>query len=997
MVKSLRRMTLSTAIGIALVGAGMQISSVEAATAQASAPQQMGQARVDGVYIITFDEAGLLYYSGSVNGIQATMPSANGKQKLDRNSAAAVAYQNYLVTQRSGHVSDIEFALGRNLAVTHNYAITQNGIAAQLTATEADQVAAMPGVKSLRPAGVEYIDTYRGPKFIGADTIWDGTNTPSLTGQDGRGILVGILDSGANSSHPSFANDAFCGYRASFPKLKAAVDCSVTDSLGFCAGPEPEAIDGHGVHTASTTAGNTIDNTASPAPLLPDGVTMSGVAPCAQVISYRVCPENTCPGADLQAGLENAIADGVDVINYSISGGRDPWNDLDRVFLDAVNADVFVAASAGNTSTTVTSVVGTVNHLGPWTLTVAASTMDQLIGPQLSVTGPSPLPPPPPDLAHIPLNPGTTTLVSDTMNFVSGSVVSYPTNITGCTTTGAFPGGYFANRIALIQRGGCSFTEKITNGFNAGAYMVVIANNQVGSLNMDTAGAPAIPAFSITQDFGDALLAYVAPNNPPAPPADQIFSDGFENPIGGTTADYGRAIQSSRQGDVIANFSLRGPSPALVADETKPDITGPGVDIYAAVTADEGNYGFLSGTSMSSPHLAGSAALVRAVHPDWSVTEVKSALMMTATNANGVREDGVTPWTFDDVGSGRVDLTKAALAALTMDETFANFVAADPALAGDVKTLNLPALRDMNCDPTCSWTRTVRNRSTGSTSWEVTSATDPSFAIVASPATFSLAPGATQAITFTVTPNATMSTIKFGTVTLAQPAAGINGIAPMLPAQHISVSVKSPAPPPVPGVCDGGVCDLKIDGLPAAGGSFNNLGCGATSPCQLIWLNQFAADPAEFPITLNSVQTIFSSTSTVVGDLFDVFIYQDTDGDPSNGATLVTSILNQPIGAQDTLVTIPISGGAVMNGPGDILVAFVNRTINPFPAAADDGVAFANKSWVALGTMSTSPDLSAIGLTLTTTALPSFTHNWVVRAQGTNAGGAPVSLSPSAK
>ena len=107
---------------------------------------------------------------------------------------------------------------------------------------------------------------------------------------------------------------------------------------------------------------------------------------------------------------------------------------------------------------------------------------------------------------------------------------------------------------------------------------------------------------------------------------------------------------------------------------------------------------------MATPHVTGSAALMRAVHPDWTVTEVKSALMMTATNTNGVEEDGVTPWTIDDVGSGRVDLTKAALAGLTMDETYANFVAADPAATppGDVKKLNLPLLRNMTCNPNCN-------------------------------------------------------------------------------------------------------------------------------------------------------------------------------------------------------------------------------------------------------------------------------------------------------
>ncbi len=294
----------------------------------------------------------------------------------------------------------------------------------------------MPGVKNVREAGVEHIDTYRSSSFIGANSIWSGASTPSTVGTLGKGITVGILDTGAYSAHPSFANDTSCNFRPSKPKL-VAVDCSVTDVNGFCAGPDPEASpgNGHGVHTAGTAAGNTIDNTATPPPLLANGVTMSGIAPCAAIVSYKVCQTTSCGGADIQAGIENAIADGVDVINFSISGGTSPWTDNDRTFLDAVNANVFVAASAGNTREDTPNPIGAVKHLGPWVMTVAASTQDEFFGPELAVTGPDPLPPSPPDLAHIPLNPGTTTIVPNTIDLVGKSVLSYPTNITGCTAT----------------------------------------------------------------------------------------------------------------------------------------------------------------------------------------------------------------------------------------------------------------------------------------------------------------------------------------------------------------------------------------------------------------------------------------------------------------------------------------------------------------------------------------------------------------------------------
>ena len=137
---------------------------------------------------------------------------------------------------------------------------------------------------------------------------------------------------------------------------------------------------------------------------------------------------------------------------------------------------------------------------------------------------------------------------------------------------------------------------------------------------------------------------------------------------------------------MLANFSYRGPTLGQYADETKPDITAPGVNIYAALDDQDGNYGLMSGTSMATPHVTGSAALIRAVHPDWTPTEVKSALLTTATNADGTQEDGTTTWTIDQVGHGRVDLTKAALAGLTMDETGAHYLAANPSGAAHSAT-----------------------------------------------------------------------------------------------------------------------------------------------------------------------------------------------------------------------------------------------------------------------------------------------------------------------
>jgi len=632
MGNSLRITTLASAIGIALISANASLP-VRAASADVAKAVSQDQSNTRQLYIIRFAEPGLLRYTGGTQGLQATAPSATQQRKLDARSPAANAYSTYLQSQRGTHLQAITQSIGRSLDVTHNYQVTMNGIAAELTLSEAGKIAKLPGVDSIKRSRIEHLDTYRGPGFIGADTIWDGSSVPGGTGTRGQGVVVGVIDTGANSDHPSFADDATCGvFNAGNHKLLSAVDCLTTDGGGQCSGANPEAANanGHGVHTASTAVGNTLDATAVPPPVIPAPfTTMSGVAPCASLRTYKVCATTNCTGAAIQAAIEGAIVDQVDVINFSISGGTDPWNDTDRLFLDAVDADIFVAASAGNTRAETPDPVGEVNHLGPWVTTVAASTHNLNVSGfgLLNVTGPGS---PPPDVQNISLTPGSGLNAGTALTGVE--IRHYAANEIGCTANGAFPPDYFAGAVALIQRGTCTFEEKINNAEAAGAVVAIISNNAAGVINMSV-GAAGLPAYSILQTEGAALVAFI--DGAGRGPVDLIFADGFDGGGGGGAAisDFTPAVQ---QGDVLAGFSLRGPS--ALTSVTKPDITGPGVSIYAALDdATTGGYGFLSGTSMSSPHLAGAGALLRAVHTDWTPAEVKSAMMLTAfTNGNQV-------------------------------------------------------------------------------------------------------------------------------------------------------------------------------------------------------------------------------------------------------------------------------------------------------------------------------------------------------------------------
>ncbi len=317
-------------------------------------------------YLIEFDDPGMLSHQGPQNGA-----------RFDPRRPDAVAYQQELMRRQAEFKQTMSTTVGRPVEVTHHYLATHSGIAAKLSKEEVELLAGLPGVASIKADTLEYITTQRGPSFIGANTIWNGSSVPvGSSGTRGEGMVIGVLDSGSVSPHPSFTNDASCGHGTTQPaKVISQLDCSATSGTGLCNGANPIDTNGHGSHTASTSGGNALDQTAVPAPAFQN---ISGVAPCASLRVYKVCPGSSCPGADIQAGLNSVLLHGdVDAVNFSISGGANPWTDNDRRKLDLVDAGVIVLASAGNTSEAVPNPVGQVNHRGPWVMSVAASTHDQ--------------------------------------------------------------------------------------------------------------------------------------------------------------------------------------------------------------------------------------------------------------------------------------------------------------------------------------------------------------------------------------------------------------------------------------------------------------------------------------------------------------------------------------------------------------------------------------------------------------------------------------------
>ncbi len=769
MKSSIRVGVLTSAISIALFGfgavdaapAGVVVSGSTAHPGLRSLGQSASAVAQGANYIITFTEPGLLHNDGQRGTFMATAPGAVGSRKLDARSMAALSYRNYLANRQDMYLSEMGRILGRSLEPTHRYDITMNGVALALSADEAARVRSIAGVKSVEAEVIYELDTDAGPAFIQAPAVWNGPGTFSGVGTRGEGVVVGIFDTGGNPDHPSFINDASCGFSVGTPKVIGTKDCNTSN----CATGNGEDVSifvddtntgssGHGVHTASTAVGGAVV-AGTLANAVPARFNITGVAPCARLITYKVCGDTLpsgaagCGSVAINAAIQTSIVDQIDVMNFSISGGNNPWSgiDSDRGFLDMVNADILVAASAGNTRPPTQPVaIGMVNHRGPWVLTVANSTHDRLVTNPVSVAG---------SLQDVPSagTSGVQYLTTVTAEVGNAAAVG---DAFGCT---AFPAGSMTGKIALIQRGplspgvACSFVIKINNATAAGAVGAVIFDHTAGPLlNMNVTADPGttIPAIAIRRAPGETFRDFLTAN----PTAQMTIVAPSQRVI-----DPGAA-------DVLSVSSLRGPNNTF--DITKPDITGPGSNIYAASSGNFGEYIFLSGTSMSGPHLAGAAALLRSAQPTWTVQEVKSALQLT-TSVTGRKDNEVTPWDTDDVGNGRIDLSKAARAGLVMNETFANFLAANPATAGAnaVRQLNLPSLRNTAIVGSYVFTRTFRNAYGYDATWTAdTSGAPAGTTVTVSPSSFFMGtdPMQTRTVQITVTVNSPIATLAFGDV-----------------------------------------------------------------------------------------------------------------------------------------------------------------------------------------------------------------------------------------
>ncbi|WP_129783251.1 S8 family serine peptidase [Promicromonospora panici] len=718
----------------------------------------LGRGKAERSYLIRLADAAVPTYDGGVAGLDATAPRSG--RTLNPSATRVREYTEFLEAEQDDFVTRMERAVGHDVDVPFTYQYAVNGVTAVLTPAEAAKVAKDPAVEHIALDKEHELHTDAGPVWSNADALWNAVEELDLPEDyQGEGVVIGTIDTGIHPGSPSFAETGDDGYTHTNPlgagNYLGVCDPANTDqydpdfpcngkligAYGFLTDTDRSALDenGHGSHTASTSGGAVVNDVTPAAPegTNPPTFDISGVAPHANVISYRGC----CTTAGLVASIDQAIADGVDVINYSIgsSSPSDAWNDFDTIgFLNARAAGIFVATSNGNDGPGSATTGSPAD--APWITSVGASThnrhafntltdLTSSAGPLGNLTGKS---------VNGPL-PAT--------QIIDAGSVGDPQ----CTATTGHEADY-ADKIVVCARGGNGRVEKSSNVAAQGATGFVLTNDEAnaGSLLGD---AFAVPGVAISYADGETLRAWLAEGS------------GHTGAISGTTFTIDDAL-----GDTMSSFSSRGPNRAV--DTIVPSITAPGVDILAANGVAEGaydlvQYGIISGTSMSSPHVAGAGALLTQARPSWTPAQQQSALMTTArTGVVDFDGSAATPY---EQGSGHMDIGAAAQAGLLFDETAANYLAADPAAGGDPKTLNLPSFADTQCLDTCSWERTAVAPPSApeSVTWTATAVADDGLALDVALSTGTVSPGDSLGISVTAdASDAPEGETLFGRITL---------------------------------------------------------------------------------------------------------------------------------------------------------------------------------------------------------------------------------------
>ena len=610
----------------------------------AASPQgnAKGQQTTDYV-LVRFNDAPVADYTGGIPGYVATRPG-NG-HKLDLSSAATVHYEAYLGNEHANYRSWLK-KNAPQAEILGEYLITFNGFALLLHGASSNALMNGPKAAEVVPDWLYQPSMDVSVPLINAPEVWSdlGVDLSGTTPDYGNlaAIKVGVIDSGIIPGHPFIdscreANPVVHrgAYFSGMPFGTLYVHdhgTHVAGTIGGCKMTGPVNVDGTMIDLAAAMPGKTTGY-------------LSGVAPGVTLYDYNVFPgmgvgyyhlQGSAFSHDIMRAVEQAVVDGMDVINLSIGGGVQGPHDLLAEAIDAaVDAGTVAAIAAGNS--------------GPGNMTVESPGTAANAIPAGAISNPHFL--------------GITVTLDDaafgalqgtTMGAALGAFANFDPAITadlavagpapnlGCTGIANDVSG----KIAIIDRGSCTFGTKIQNAQDAGAVGVLVVQSQAGdptSMGGDGVHAPTIPAAMVSKADGAILEAH----------------DGAQITVDGTVI---KEIITDGQ-DILASFSGWGPTPYTFL--IKPDVTAPGVNVLSSIWVANGDgtydyeYSFFQGTSMATPHVAGSAALLLAAHPDWTPAEVKSALVNTADRTVLAPANGAPDNDPNQIGGGRINLGSA--------------------------------------------------------------------------------------------------------------------------------------------------------------------------------------------------------------------------------------------------------------------------------------------------------------------------------------------------
>ncbi|HZE34614.1 MAG TPA: S8 family peptidase [Actinoallomurus sp.] len=609
---------------------------------------------IPGRYIVTLATRPVATYQGGVAGIAKTKPARGAK--LNAASPDAKALGGYLVRQQNSVADSVHATANRH------FTVALNGFSARLTSAQAKTLSRKPGVTAVVPDTMNTIqDDKRSTDFLGLSGksgVWKAVGGAA---QAGKGIVIGDIDTGVWPESASFAGPAlgtkpaakapYRAYRQGSAIIQHKADGSTftgtcqtgeqftadacntklistryfdSGFLDAVGGPSGLADyqsardgEGHGTHTASTAAGDAnVDATIGGH----DFGAISGIAPAASIAVYKALwTGKTSSGgttSDIVAAIDQAVSDGVDVINYSVGSAFESGEDspIQLAFLSAASAGIFVSTAGGNSGPD----ASTLDNTAPWTTTVAASTIAPYLatvklGDGHAYAGAS---------VSVNATVGPKPLVRSGDIAAAGAAAS---DADLCAPS-SLDADKAKDKIVVCDRG---VTDRITKSAEvkrAGGVGMVLVNRTDLDTDADTHSVPTVhlnpPDATAVRDYAsaDGATATLVPGN-----------------TTGKTDPYPQ----------IAGFSSRGPSLSNSGDLLKPDIAAPGVSILASVappTNGGQNFAFESGTSMAAPHITGLAAIYLGKNPTMSPMAIKSALMTTATptkNADGSPSDDV--------------------------------------------------------------------------------------------------------------------------------------------------------------------------------------------------------------------------------------------------------------------------------------------------------------------------------------------------------------------